>query len=291
VALGIAVADLIVSLIGTGAIQLMVVTAVTMAAALLVGAGPMLVNQAGVSAILVVTLQPPTEGLNFDRFFHALIGGGVALVFSQLLFPADPLSTVLNASNPVFRGLADALAKAAQALREGNHALATQALFDARSLDPQVRTLEEALAVGQETTRLAPVRRSARSQLAVYTEAARQVDRAVRNTRVLARAIVDLVRDGRPAAPELSDGVETLAEAVRALGRQWEHPGQDPQVRRLALTAARRASTLLDRHRAELAPLMVVGQIRSTAVDLLRGSGMDLSAAQQAVDAGPAQDR
>jgi uncharacterized membrane protein YgaE (UPF0421/DUF939 family) len=291
VAVGVAVADLIVLVIGTGTIQLIVVVAIAMAAALLVGASPLLVNQAGVSAILVVTLQPPTQGvLTFDRFLHALVGGAVALVFSQLLFPIHPLVTVLRASYPVFRGLADALDTTAQALRVGDHALAIQALLDARALDPQVRTLEDALAVGQETARLAPAHRGARGQLDAYTEAARQLDLAVRNTRVLARAALDLLDDVRhddlPIHGELGAAVEALAEAVRALGRHWEHPQQASQVRRFAVDAARRANGLLEGYRVDLEPLMVVGQIRSTAVDLLRGSGMDLTAAQRAVDQG-----
>jgi uncharacterized membrane protein YgaE (UPF0421/DUF939 family) len=287
VAVGIAVADLIVLAIGAGTVQLVVVTALTTAAALLLGGSPVLFNQAAVSAILVVTLHPPTEGLVLDRFFHALLGGGVALLFSQVLFPIDPLTTAIQASHPVFRGLADALEKTANALRLGDRDLARRALLDARALDAQVRGLQDALAVGHETARLAPVRRGARGQLEVYSEATSEVDLAVRNTRVLARAAVYLlrVRRGQPAPAGLAEAVEALAEAVRALGRQWEDPGQGAQARRLALTAVTRASHLLDEHVADLAPIMVVGQIRSTAIDLLRGSGMELTAAQDAVDA------
>ena len=50
-------ADLLVIAIGTGAWQLAVVVGLAMVAAVLVGGGVLLVNQAAVSAVLVVTLQ------------------------------------------------------------------------------------------------------------------------------------------------------------------------------------------------------------------------------------------
>ena len=63
VAIGIAVADLIVAAIGTGTWQLGVVTVLAMGAAVLLGSGPVLATQAAISAALVVTLQPPGTGL------------------------------------------------------------------------------------------------------------------------------------------------------------------------------------------------------------------------------------
>src|ERR1700731_3092423 len=52
VAVGIAVADVIVGILGTGTLVIGLVVALSMAAALLFGAGAVLVNQAAVSAIL-----------------------------------------------------------------------------------------------------------------------------------------------------------------------------------------------------------------------------------------------
>lgn len=59
VAFGLAIADVAVRLIGVGAAQIAVVVALAMAAAVLVGERRLLVNQAAISAILVVVLQPP----------------------------------------------------------------------------------------------------------------------------------------------------------------------------------------------------------------------------------------
>ena len=79
VALGIAVADLLVLQIGTGTAQLALVVLLATSAAIFLGSGQMLATQAAVSAALVATLQPPTDGFSFARFLDALVGGGVAL--------------------------------------------------------------------------------------------------------------------------------------------------------------------------------------------------------------------
>ena len=46
------------------------------ALAIFLGSGQMLATQAAVSAALVATLQPPTDGVTFTRFLDALAGAG-----------------------------------------------------------------------------------------------------------------------------------------------------------------------------------------------------------------------
>jgi hypothetical protein len=93
----------------------------------------------------------------------------------------------------------------------------------------------------------------------------------------------------RPAPQGLVAGVRVLAETVRTLG--GEVVAREPRraAQRLALQAAVHAMTALHED-GDLAVAMVVGQVRSTVLDLLRCSGMELADAQQALDeaAGPA---
>src|SRR3712207_6334862 len=79
VACGLAVADLLVLTIGTGTVQIGIVVALAMAAAVMLGGGTLLITEAGVSALLAITLDPSTTGLSPDRFIDALVGSGVAL--------------------------------------------------------------------------------------------------------------------------------------------------------------------------------------------------------------------
>lgn len=285
VAVGIAVADLIVLGLGTGTLVLVLVVALAMAAALLVGAGTVLVNQAAVSAILVVTVSPPTDGLSPDRFVDALIGGGMALLVGQVLFPRDPVRQMARAARPVAEDLARALELAAQALGRGDPELARQALATARETDGELAAFFDAVALARETFWFRRPRRETRERLPAYAEAAQQMDYAVRNTRVLARRVLAATRAG-PAPPGLADAVGLLGRAVRALADELEEPGDGQRSRELALEAAARATSVLTADPDPgLTTNVIVGQVRSTAIDLLRGSGLSIDASRDALDA------
>src|SRR6478736_781664 len=106
VAVGIAVADSLVYLLGTSTLVLMLVVAGAMSAALLLGAGVLLVNQAAVSAIIAVATVAPGSTPSPYRALDALIGGAVALLVGQVLFPRDPVTAMARAARPVVGDLA-----------------------------------------------------------------------------------------------------------------------------------------------------------------------------------------
>ena len=110
------------------------------------------------------------------------------------------------------------------------------------------------------------------------------MDYAVRNTRVLIRACGGHDPPDGAAPPTLAEAVALLAEAVRALGTQLAEPGGELAVRRAALRAASTATSLL-REDPDLSSVVIVGQIRSTAVDLLRGSGLGAEEARRSLEA------
>src|SRR3954447_11508018 len=119
VILGIAVADLIVQLIGVGGPQMGVMVLLAMTAARALGGGELLVSEAAVSAILIVTLDPTTsDGYSPHRMIEAAIGGGVALAMSSLVFPPDPVLEVGRAAQSVFAGLARSLERVATSLEQ-----------------------------------------------------------------------------------------------------------------------------------------------------------------------------
>ena len=289
VAVGIFIADLLVRGIGTGGWQIAVLVVLAMSAALLVGGGPELVTEAGVSAILLATVQVPDGGVSPDRFLDALMGGAVSLVVNAFLFPVDPILIVARASQPVFLDLGASLDATARGLERGHVEEARAGLERARALDDQIESLHAAIAIGRDTARLAPSRWRAHSQLLLYDDAVHQLDRAVRNTRVLARAAVEYVRDGKQAPEALVVAVRELSEAVRELASQLEEPGRASAAGETAWRAARRATALLEGQPADLNTNMLVGQVRSTAVDLMRGAGIEPTAAQRAVDENTAE--
>lgn len=287
VALGIAVADVLSRMIGTGVLQIGAVVALAMTAALLLGAGTILVNQAAVSAILVMTLPGSARGAIPQRFVDALIGGAVGLLIGQVILPRNPLAQVADAAGRVLDHVAGGLDLVADALAAADIARAEQALLGLRSLDEPLTAFYDALAVARETAWLSPPHRRVRGALRVYADAAAQVDLALRNSRVLARAAIGAVRRGGAGDPALVEAIRTLARAVRQLGGDLAQPEPSGETRRLALAAAASATGVLERHR-DLPTSMLVGQVRATATDLLRSVGVERDAAREAVDAAEA---
>jgi Fusaric acid resistance protein-like len=283
VAGGLMVADLLVLLIGNGPAQIGIVVLLAMAAAVFFGGGPLLVNQAAISALLVVVLQPPEDVFSFARFFDALVGGGVALAVNSL-FPINPERLVERAARPIFDELAAVLEEIAAALEDRDPERAERALLDARRIDDErVKSFYEALAAGYETARLSPTRRRALEHLELYASAGTRIDLAVINTRVLARGALNAARRGDKVPPQLPEAVLDLARAVRALATYLEELGGPEEARRFALEAARKATRILQ-ERHDLAISMLVGQIRSAAVDILRSTGMDQASALRALE-------
>jgi hypothetical protein len=210
-----------------------------------------------------------------------LIGSGVALAV-RAVFPSDPRHIVERAAHPIFDDLVGALEETAAALRDCDLARAECALQKAREMDGRMGAFREALDAGYDTVRLSPPRRRALGQLGLYATAADQLDLAVRNVRVLARAAAAAVREGEPAPEALSETIRDLARAVETLSAYIEEPEHPVETRRFALEAAVGATAVL-LERNDLRTSMLVGQIRSTAVDLLRASGMDSTESLEAL--------
>jgi uncharacterized membrane protein YgaE (UPF0421/DUF939 family) len=282
VAVGIAVGDIVVSGIGVGTWQLCLVVMLTVVVALFVGRGQLLVNQAAVSAALVATLQPPTQGITFARFLDSLVGSGVALLISGLVLPVRPQAMIRRSAWPVLDELAAVLANVADALEHRDLDEAQAALARARAIDDLIEEFATAVGVARETARFAPQRRRSRPFVESWAGAAQEIDLAVRNVRVLCRGAIRAIRLDENVPPEVSQALRDLAEAVRAFDVALEGDGDLTTVREPALRAAVRATRVLE-DTGNLSVSVIVGQIRSTATDLLTATGMDSDEASEAV--------
>src|SRR5918994_1549295 len=212
----------------------------------------------------VAGLDPTTYGVSPDRFLEALVGGGAALAVSAA-FPSNPSMRARQAVRPVLEDLATALRDAAAALIGGDLELAQEALSESRRIDGRVAWLREELDGGYQVARLSPPRRRHLGRLALYAAAADQLDLAVRDTRVLARAAVTLVREKGAAPGQLPEAILGLALAVEALAGYLERPERPlGDARHFALGAAGEATSVHERNN-DLETSVLVGQIRSTA--------------------------
>jgi uncharacterized membrane protein YgaE (UPF0421/DUF939 family) len=275
VALGIAVGDLLIAAIGSGAAQIALVALLAMAAAVLLGGGPLVVSQAATSGVLVAAL-PSSQAIP-TRFVDALVGGTVGLaVFAAV--PRNPLRTVQRATHPLFVELREVLEGIAAALAAGDRAAAERLLVRARATSDQSGRLRQAVEQARETVRLAPTYWRSRDDVARYAEAAPHVDLAVRNVRVLARAALSAVETSATVSPGVPDALRDLATGAERLEHELEHGRGASEAIEAALAAAARATLALEGN-TSIPVTVIVGQVRSTAVDLLRALGIDRSEA------------
>jgi uncharacterized membrane protein YgaE (UPF0421/DUF939 family) len=270
VVLGITMASLIISVIGTGGWQLGVLVVLAMGTAMALGGGELLVTEAAVSAILLVALDPgAAEGFSPTRIVEGAIGGAVALAVSSFLFPPDPALAPGRAAQAMFVELGRALERIASALEARDAGVAERALIDARGIDDLIRSVEEEVSTGRETAKYTPPRRSSRVVLDRYARSIPQVDYAVRNTRVLARHVVSLVREHEEVPDGLPAAVRDLSSSVWELAASYDAPSHAEPARRLAVQAAAGAAAIPE---ASTDLVLVRGQVRSAAADLVRAA-------------------
>ncbi len=286
VSVGIFIADLLVRAIGTGTWQVGVVTGLAMLAATLVGGGTLLASQAGASAVLVATLQPP-EGFDFTRALDSVVGSSTALVVGALLLPIDPVRLVREGIGPVLDRLAAVLGRIAGALDARDQADAEAASAAAARLDRDYERLTEKLAEAGDAARLSLGRRGALGGLARDIAAVDALGTAIANTRALARGAVRafLLDDSVP--PEIPVAITELGVAARELGTLLEQGDARPS-REAALRAVRLANAVLEQT-TNLSATNLVGLVRWIAVDLLRAGGMPRAEAQEAVRSAPGE--
>ncbi len=270
VILGIAVADLIVAAIGTGPWQAGIMVVLAMGAAVALGGRELLVAEAAVSAILIATL-PSGGGFPPERFLEAIIGGGVALAASVLLFPPDPALLVGRALNGLFADLGRALGDVSEALERGDVEAAERAQERGQALSSHLIEVRRELLDLRETARFAPPRRGARGQLERIERSLGAVDYATRDAGVLTRNALRFLRAGAIAPEPLHEAVHALADAVWELAASYDDDRRVEQVRKLALGAATTASSLAEDAR-DLRLAEVVAPVRSIAVDLVRAA-------------------
>jgi uncharacterized membrane protein YgaE (UPF0421/DUF939 family) len=268
--LGIAIASVLVFVIGTGPLQIAVLVILAMTAALVFRGGELLTNEAAISAILLASIEPAATGFSADRILEGLIGGGVGLAVASFLLPPDPATMVGQVAQNVFGKLGRTLEETAEALIDGNPARAEHALISARRLDDDIEELEDVLSVAVETARFSPARRSGLDLMQRYERTMPQLDFAVRNTRVLARYAARQVRQGEPA-PHLGGAVRELASSVWVLAALYEQPERNSDLREVARGAAHAAEDIHERE-PSLLTTQIVGQVRSVAVDLVRAA-------------------
>ncbi|NJP34420.1 FUSC family protein [Micromonospora thermarum] len=285
---GVLVADLVLQALGprtTGTVFTVIL--LTVALAVTVGATGVTLVQAAVSALYLVAVPPPGDSLVPFRFVDALIGGAVAIVVSQFVGARRPLARLAGEVRDTFDALAALVTEVADALDRRDSGAALAVLERARGMDAAVDRLRDEVRAAGEALRLHVRRRRHLGRLESVDAALHQIDYVVRNVRVLARAGVTLSRLPTPPPAAVGDVLRRLAGAVQAAGAALaadldgagvEADRHAERAEQEALAAVRSAGRLYTPG-GTLPLAMIVGQVRATAIDLLRGVGADDDAA------------
>lgn len=274
VAIGVAIGDLIIHRIGSGPVQLGIVVLLGMAVGQFLDGGPLITNQAAMQAIFVTMLPLPAGGV-VTRWEDAIVGGLVALAVAAVA-PPDPRRGISRRTSELARILAGACADAARAVRVDDPGLAAAALERLRATQPLIDRSEQSLRSGLEISRISPLRRNNRDDLAVFAGVLAGLDWAIRSMRVALRRVDATLDRGEPLPRSVADVLDELAAALdlmrSGLTRSPSlHLDDAASGRELAVLARQLDPDELGG--GSLAATVVIAQVQSTVVDLIVAHG------------------
>ncbi len=283
VAIGVGLGDALVHVIGSGLWQVALVLFVAATAARLLDRGALLTTQAGVQAMIIVGLPNiAATGGPLGRWTDALVGGAVAFAVA-VLTPSDPRRAPRELASRATQEVADVLGELAHALATQSPADAEDALVRARASQPRLDEWRETATNARELARLSPAARRHRGELVRLVGASVQLDRAMRNTRVMTRRGLALLE--APTAHDLvaaGQRLEATAAAADDLASAFASGRDAARVREALL----RSAAALDPFTIAPDDWQVQSLVllhRSLVVDLLEAAGEDPARARAAL--------
>ena len=280
VAVGVVVADIWVAIFHTGVWQIVVVCALSMSIATLVGAGPLMTIQAGVQSIVITAIAPPGVGFGLNRWLDAVIGCALALLVATIA-PSSPLRKPGEVAAKVLNDMGETLGLAVAALRADDAEAASQVLEQARAGEVSLAALEEAASEGVAVVRHSPFRRRQLSAVEALADLAEPLDHASRNLRVLARRCAIAIWRGQEVPAEYMDLIDRLAEICRFMARELQAHRLPTQAReRLRAVGEDSAHVQLDE---SISAVVILAQTRSMVADLMELTGMSYAEARELI--------
>ncbi|GAA1103235.1 FUSC family protein [Nocardiopsis metallicus] len=155
--IGILAGELALLVTDRNAAAMALATAVAMTAPAAINAERIVIGQAAGSAILT-TIFVGAASPGIDRLVDALIGAGVALVFSQLFFPARLVAMLRRIEEDALNEMADMLALVGRSLEEEGDASSEQVVNRLGGLSRPMAALSRARESSKSTIRLSTIR-------------------------------------------------------------------------------------------------------------------------------------
>ena len=243
---------------------------------------------APVAAVIALNATTGERGLNAVRLLQGVVvgivvGAGIALVFTQLLFSPEPLRLLRRAESAALADMGKGLELTADALERDDDELAEEALTTLRQLRDRLVELARTRQASTRVSRRSAVWRSQRAPVVRETENAGYLDLLGGSCLMLTRAALAAEADERR---ELADPVRGLARALTGLaldpGDRLTRQGAVERV----LDVARETATSGVPADPALAAIMAV---RTVASDALMFAGVEPEQAVDAVQEGTGQ--
>lgn len=228
-ALGVGIGDVIISALGPGTWQLTVGVFVAMVIGVFVGRGPLVVNQAASSAVLIATIIPPGTAGTYNRMIDALVGGVIGIIMLVVL-PRNPLAGARRKVAEVLDLGADTLYDVSVGMRDGDTDRIRTALSILRSTQAKVSLMDNTVSDAAEQVRISPLLWRSREKVQSLSRIVHPVDNAMRNIRVLARRAITAREDHIEFSDELSDLVAGVSEGMRLVGQFMDNEAASRKI-------------------------------------------------------------
>ena len=267
---------------GYGSLALSVFAATAVARAL--GGARIVIAQAAAGAILTVAVANGEAGT--ERLVDALIGVGVALLFTQVLFSPEPLALLRRAEAAALADMAEGLRLTARALEYDDDDAAEQAMSHLRTLRDRLSELGRTRAASGRVARRSAVWRSQIAPVVRETEDAGRLD-------LLGSSCIALVRTTmathQACRRQLAPRVRHLADALGDLAGTPGDRSTRQEAADRALDVARRLAAIDMPSDADAVAAIVA--LRTVASDLMVFAGVDTEQADAAVREGTGEFR
>jgi len=276
--LGVATAEVMMLVTGSGIWQTGVVLIIAALGARLTARGNLFTIQAGVNAMVAMAMGPAAGSAPVSRVLDALVGGGVALIVA-FAWPRDVTKRPRKYVRAAQAELTSALNRLADGLERGD---ADRLGAASRSLQRARGGIEDANAVVTAAFGVIKVNPLTRRHRPRVVELRRQLRLAQRT----ANAVELLIRQAPGAIAETGSDAQTadivrgagdVLSAVRAAMCEWASP--EPARRAAAALAAECAPG--DVSEGGWRPTALVSIMRSIIVDLLQMTGLSRGQARE----------
>ena len=279
VTLGVALGDLWFVLFGAGVWQVVLVCAIAMSLATLVGASPAITTQAGANSIAVLVMAPsPIYGA--ERWTDAVIGSTLALLVATVA-PSGPLRRPGEVAAKVVAGMADTLEAAADALAAKDEHAASTVLDRVQATEKDLATFDVAAAEGLDVVRYSPFHRRQLGLATALSSFHQPLDSAVRNLRILVRRCAVAIWRGEEVPVAYQELVRRLAEACRFIAHEFSEHRLPNAARDRLREIAEATSHLQLTH--SISAVVILAQTRSMVTDLMELTGMEYVEARELI--------